>query len=193
MPDSTRDAPITEYLSRARSGDDAALRELMPAVYDEMKQIAHRQIGRLPRNETLNTTALVHEAFLKMTSGARPDWHDRCHFYAVAAIAMRQLAVDYARRKSAEKRGGRGIDVSLEELRIAAPEQSDVVLAIDEALGRLAHLNPRLARVVECRFFGGMTEPEIAAALSVTERTVRRDWVKARAWLYRELREPPGA
>ena len=91
VPNTPGDTPITEYLSRARRGDDNALHELIPAVYDELKQIAHRQIGRLPRNETLNTTALVHEAFLKLTSGAQPDWHDRCHFYAVAAIAMRQL------------------------------------------------------------------------------------------------------
>jgi RNA polymerase sigma factor (TIGR02999 family) len=180
-------APITDLLERASGGDDTALADLVPAVYDELKQIAHRQLRRLPESETLNTTALVHEAFLKLTAGTQPGWHDRCHFFAVAARAMRQLAVDYARKRMAEKRGGGRQQVPLEAVPVAAAGEPDVVLAIDDALEKLTDLDPRLARVVECRFFGGLTEPETATALSVTERTVRRDWVKARAWLYREL------
>lgn len=158
----------------------------MPLVYAELREIARRQMRRDSGN-TLQTTALVHEAFLKLSGGKPQEWNDRCHFLAVAATAMRQIVVDYARRRLSKKRGGGEKALTLDENRIAVHDQAELLIAIDEALDRLGELDPRLSRVVECRFFGGMTEKEMAALLSIDERTVRRDWVKARAWLHREL------
>lgn len=178
----------TRWLQTAPEGR-AAMPDLVPVVYDELKAIARRQLSKLPRSATLQTTELVHEAFIKLTAVAEPDWNDRCHFLAVAATAMRHLAVDHARRNSSLKRGGGQPALTLTRLDPAAPRPAAFVLDLDEALTRLEDLNPRLSRVVECRFFGGLTEKETAAALAVTDRTVRRDWVKARAWLHRELDE----
>ena len=186
MTDPSRDstAPVTAMLKRVQTGDSEALGELIPLVYGELKILASRQRRKAPSYETLNTTALVHEAFIRLTDGKNKEFNDRCHFFAAAATAMRHLAVDYARRKSAQRRGGGRPEISLDEVEVAAPETSETVLEIDEALSRLAQHNPRMAQVVECRFFGGMTEGETAAALGVTDRTVRRDWTKARAWLH---------
>jgi len=178
---------VTSVLVRAAGGEREALDDLVPLVYEELRAIARRQLRSLPRSATLQTTELVHEAFIKLTAGTQPTWHDRCHFFALASKAMRHLAVDHARRNTRLKRGGGQSSVTLDRVEVAAPQPSDFILAMDEALVRLEGMSPRLARVVECRFFGGLTEEETAAALAVTDRTVRRDWVKARAWLHCEL------
>ncbi len=179
---------ITTMIREDRSGR-RLLDRLLPLVYDELRGIAHRQLSLEPRGHTLDTTALVHEAYLKLVDQTRVQWQDRVHFFAVAARAMRRILVDYARRHAARKRGGDRRRVSLDAVPLAVEERADRLLALDEALTRLEVLNERLCRVVECRFFGGMTEDEAAEALGVTSRTVRRDWVKARGWLFRELGE----
>jgi RNA polymerase sigma factor (TIGR02999 family) len=162
--------------------------ELFAAVYGELKRLAHGQLARGPRG-TLSTTALVHEAYLKLRGSTV---RDREHFFALAARAMRQVLVDYARERGAAKRGGELARVSLDGEALAIETLIDEVLAVDVALGRLEALDERLARLVEWRYFAGMTEPEIAAVLGVTDRTVRRDWQKARAFLYRELSRSAG-
>ncbi len=186
-PDPT--APVTVMLRRVRTGDPEALAQLVSLVYDELKTLASRQRRKVPAYETLNTTALVHEAFIKLTGGESREFEDRCHFFATAATAMRHLAVDYARRKNAARRGGGRVDLPIDQVELGAPDQTETVLAIDESLTRLAGHDRRMAQVVECRFFGGMTERETATVLGVTERTVRRDWAKARAWLHTEFSE----
>jgi RNA polymerase sigma factor (TIGR02999 family) len=167
---------------------------LVPLVYGDLARIAHRQLGLEDSGHTLATSDLVHEAYLRLVDQTRVQWNDRAHFFAVAAHVMRRVLVDHARRHRAARRGGSDRRaISLEELESANPasltanQRADVLVAMDDALERLAALDSRQARVVECRFFGGMTEPETAEALGVTERTVARDWVKARGWLYQEL------
>jgi len=180
----------------------AALERLMPLVYGELRKVAHRQLGAERSGHTLNTTALVHEAYLKLADQTRVDWADRAHFFAVAARAMRRILVDYARRHRALRRGGGLRPVSLDAvsdaegvdaagppgLQVAVAARADELVALDEALERLAAVDARLARVVECRFFAGLTEAETAEVLGVTPRTVTRDWAKAKTWLYQELR-----
>ena len=178
---------VTELLARHRGGDAEAMALLMPLVYEELRRLARRQVGGGGRDATLDTTALVHEAFVKLSESERPLWQDRCHFMALAATAMRQILVDHARRRSAGKRGGGVRPMPLDEARIVVEEQAETLVAMDDALQELARLNPRLGQVVEFRFFGGMTNPEMAEALAVDERTVRRDWQKARAWLHQAL------
>lgn len=182
------DGDITQLLHRVREGDRQALEQLMPVVYRELQQIAHGQLRRLRGGETLRTTALVHEAYMRLARGAENvDWEDRCHFFATAAVTMRRLLVDHARRKAALRRGGDRPVFSLDDREIAFDSKAEAIVVIDDLLDRLHALNPRLSRVVEYRFFGGLEEKEIAAVMRVTPRTVRRDWVKARAWLYREM------
>jgi RNA polymerase sigma factor (TIGR02999 family) len=159
---------------------------LMPLVYDELRAIAHRQLAARP-GATLQTTGLVHEAYLKLAERAPGRLNDRGHFLALASLAMRHVLVDRARARLTGKRGGAQRRVSLDEEEIAVDDQPEALLQLHDALNRLAEAEPRLARVVECRFFGGLTEDEIAEALGVTVRTVRRDWVKARALLRRAL------
>jgi RNA polymerase sigma factor (TIGR02999 family) len=160
----------------------------MPLVYDELRAIAHGQLRRERPDHTLGTTALVHEAYLKLIDQRQADWQDRTHFFSIAARAMRRILIDYARRHVAAKRGGGMRKVALEEaFQLAAGERADELLAIDDALERLAALDARQAKVVEYRFFGGMTEDETAQVLGITSRTVRRDWIKAKGWLQREL------
>ena len=178
---------LTRLLQRVRSGDDDAFDELMRSVYDELRVIARRQLSRQSRDPLLQTTALVNEAYLRLARNEQPEWVDRCHFFAVAATAMRQIVVDHARRRGSEKRGGGWKRIDLDDVRLDIDEQTELLLEIDDALTRLSRLNPRLTRVVECRFFAGMTEGETASALDVTDRTVRRDWIKARAWLHLQL------
>ena len=160
---------------------------LVVLLYDELRVIAHRQ--RAARGGTLNTTGLVHEAYLKLAGGARAEWTDRARFLALAAVAMRHILADRAKAWLRTKRGGGRRAITLDEEAIAADEQAGALLDLDEALSRLGDLDPRLARVVECRFFGGLTHEEIASALGVTVRTVERDWAKARG-LLRELLAP---
>ena len=180
---------ITGLLLAWRGGDGAAFDRLFPLVYDELRRIAHHQLGRERPDHTLGTTALVHEAYFKLVDQSRAQLTDRAHFFAVAARAMRRMLVDYARRHRAAKRGGGLGPVSLDETTLAADQRADTLVALDEALMRLAEVDERLSRVVECRFFGGLTEEETAEALAVTARTVRRDWVKAKGWLAQALRE----
>jgi len=183
------DQDITGLLIAWRAGDRSAVDRLFPLVYAELRRIAHRQLGRERPDHTLGTTTLAHEAYLKLVDQTRAQLTDRAHFFAVAARAMRRILVDYARRYRALKRGGAPARVSLSDAVLVAEERADTLVALDEALTRLAEVDERLSRVVECRFFGGLTEDETAEALAVTSRTVRRDWVKAKGWLYQALRE----
>ena len=166
---------------------ESALAPLVPIVYEELRRIARRQLRNERTGHTLTTTALVHESYLKLAEQTRAAFHDRAHFLAVAAQAMRRILIDYARGHRASRRGGDQQRIDLDDATLAAVEQSESLIALHEALERLEKLDPRQSRVVEYRFFGGMTEQETATALGVTERTVRRDWIKAKLWLYAEL------
>jgi RNA polymerase sigma-70 factor, ECF subfamily len=181
----------TDLLLRAAEGEGAALDAIFPLVYEELRRVAHRQLRSEPDGHTLNTTALVHEAYLRLVDQTRVAWHNRAQFLAVAATAMRRILVDHARRYRAEKRGGQLRRVPREDAELPMEERAELLVTLDDALGRLAALDLRQARVVECRFFGGMTEEETAEALGIGLRTVKRDWSRARSWLYRELY--PGA
>jgi RNA polymerase sigma factor (TIGR02999 family) len=181
------DTRVRDLLERLRSGDRAALDALLPLVYDELRRIARGQRQRLGSSLTVNTTALVHEAYLKLVKDRARNYSDRSHFFAVAATAMRQLLIDEAKRHAAKKRGSGRRPISLDSVDVGIEGQAESLLELDRALDKLGQLSPRLLRVVECRFFGGLTETETAAALAVTDRTVRRDWAKARAWLAIEM------
>jgi len=179
---------VTELLHRVGEGDPSASALVFPLVYDQLKRIASRQLSREASGHSLSTTGLVHEAYLKLVDQRRSHVRDRAHFFAVAATAMRRILVDHARRHGAAKRGSHPQRVPLETVDgMAAEDRADLLVALDEALVRLESLDPRQARVVECRFFGGLTEEETATALGTSVRTVKRDWVKARAWLYESL------
>ena len=178
---------VTQLLIAYRDGDREAFDRLVPMVYDDLRRIARRQLRR-GGPQTLNTTGLVHEAYLKLVDPSQVDWQDRGHFLAVSARAMRQVIIGYARKRSAVKRGGGERPVTLDEAQVAVDEQADRLLALDRALERLGARDPRLARVVECRFFAGLSEEETAQALGVSLRTAQRDWMRARAWLKEELR-----
>ena len=164
----------------------------MPLVYGELRRVAHHQLSAERGEHTLSTTALVHEAYLKLVDQTRVPWQDRGHFFAIAAQAMRRILIDYARRHRALRRGGvesgtRPRPVSLDDVEIPVAARAEALLALDEALDRLSRKDPRMARVVECRFFAGLTESETAVALGLAKRTVAREWVLAKGWLYQEL------
>jgi len=182
-----QDADITSQLIAWRGGESAAVERLFPLVYDELRRIAHRHMGREPVGHTLDTTGLVHEAYLKLVDQTRVQWTDRTHFFSVASNAMRRILVDYARRYRTDKRGAAPRRVSLADDMLIAEERADTLLAVDDALVELAQIDARLSRVVECRFFAGLTEEETAEVLGVTARTVRRDWTKAKGWLHMKL------
>ena len=177
---------VTDLLEAFAAGDRNALDRLMPVVYAELRQIAHRELQRERPDHTLSTTDVVHEAYLKLLDHGPVPPGEHVRFFAIASTAVRRALMEHARRRDTAKRGGGQRPVTLDE-EIAAADSDHTLLALDDALTRLAELDVRLARVVECRYFGGLTEDETAAALGVTSRTVRRDWVKAKAWLYREL------
>jgi RNA polymerase sigma factor (TIGR02999 family) len=181
----SRDSAITDILSELQR-DDGAFDDLVPVVYDELRSLARSHLRRLRPGQTLNTTALVHEAYLKL-SGIDPRWENRRHFFATASKVMRHLLVDTARRRGAVKRGGELERVELREDDAAVATQAEAILAIEGALSELGEHLPRLAQVVECRFYGGLTEEETAEALGLNARTIRRDWTKARAWLHQRL------
>ena len=174
-------------LTELRSGSRESLDRLIPVLYQQLRAIAHRQIVRRANGGTLDTTGLVHEAYLKVVDQSRAGVHDHAHFLALASLAMRHVLIDRAKARQRLKRGGVRRRITLAEDRIARDEQPEALLQLDEALTWLAELEPRLSRVVECRFFGGLTEEEIAEALGVTVRTVQRDWAKARMLLRRAL------
>jgi RNA polymerase sigma factor (TIGR02999 family) len=176
----------------SNSAGTAAPRPDFPQVYDELRRLAHRRLRDEADGHSLNTTALVHEAYLRLAEGdAR--WGDRKHFFALAATAMRRILVDHARRLHAVKRGDGARRLNLDDVAgLAVEARADVLVALDEALDRLASLEPRQARVVECRWFAGLSEEETAQALGIGLRTVKRDWAMARGWLYQELRPDEG-
>jgi RNA polymerase sigma factor (TIGR02999 family) len=178
---------VTQLLSASREGSREARDQLFSLLYDELRRVAHRQLFGQQRDATLNTTALIHEAFLRMVDQDQVPWTDRAHFFAYAARTMRTIIVDYARRRGAQKRGGQLARMSFDDPDLPIDAQAEAIVVVDDALTQLAAVNERLCRVVECRFFGGMSIEETAAALSVTDRTVRRDWLKAKAWLYDAL------
>ena len=167
--------------------DPAAAESLFPLLYDELRRIAHRQLAVERAGHTLCTTALVHEAYVKLAAQTHAQFASRAHFLAVAAQAMRRILVTYARKVRSDKRGGQWHRLDLDQVDIPVAERAEALVVLDGALDRLTALTPRLSQVVECRFFGGMTEEETAIALGVTERTVRRDWVKAKGWLLNDL------
>lgn len=182
----TRD-DVTNLLAAWADGDRTALDALVPLLYGELRQAARRQLRRERPGHTLDTAALVHEAFLKLVRLDRIEWQGRAHFLALAARTMRHVLVDYAVRRNAEKRGGGQPPLPLEEVAVAAAGAPADLLTLDNALRRLEALDTRQAQIVECRFFGGMTVEETAEALGVSESTVKRDWTMSRAWLNYEL------
>lgn len=181
---------ITGLLAAMRQGDATALERLLSLVYDDLKRRAHHQL-RQNRDATLSTTGLVHEAYLRLVATPNPDWQDRHHFFAVASKAMRSVVVDYARRRLAAKRGGLARPVELDENLLRVDNDAAEALAVNEAVGRLADLDPRLAELVELRFFGGLSIDEVAGLRRVSDSTVKRDWSKARTLLQGFLRETP--
>jgi RNA polymerase sigma-70 factor (ECF subfamily) len=186
----TADSPkdVSTLLLAWSNGDETALEKLVPLVYEELHRLAHRYISRERPGNTLQTTALAHEAYLRLVDAQGVQWHNRAHFFAVAAQTMRRILVDLARARHNLKHGGGARQVSLGEVLVASPVRGVDMLALDEALGRLAALNPRQSQVVELRYFGGLTNEEVAEVIKISPRTVRSDWSLARAWLYRELR-----
>jgi len=182
----TAPGDVTRLLQAARAGDRAALDRVMPLVYQDLRRLARRQLARERGSRTIQPTTLVHEAYLKLAGNA-PQAKDRAHLMAIAAHAMRQVLVDHARERRAAKRGPDWVRTTISDAVFSAELDSEGLLALNDALERL---DPRQRQVVECRFFAGLDDAEIAEALGVTTRTVRRDWVKARAWLNRWLGEP---
>lgn len=178
---------VTELLMAFRDGDRGAFDRLVPLVYDDLRKVARAQLRRGRPGATLDTTVLVHELYLKMADQRRLDARDRGHFLAISAHAMRQVIADYARRRTAAKRGGDSDPMPLDEAPEIADREARWLLDVDQALERLAARDERMARVVECRFFAGFSEEETAAALDTSLRTVQRDWMRARAWLKEEL------
>ncbi len=178
---------VTQLLSDWSHGGDAAFAELTPLVYEELRRLAHHFMERQPPEHTLQTTALVNEAYLRLAGQTHPSFTNRSHFFAVAAQAMRQILVNYAKASQSQKRGGGALKVDLEEVALISPEQTTEILDVHEALERLATLDSRKAHVVELKYFGGLKHDEIAEVLRISAVTVRRDWVFARAWLHNEL------
>lgn len=186
--DSASPQQVTQLLIDWRNGDRDALDQLMPLVYDELRRIAKRSRRAHPSGNTLQTTDLINEAYLKLAGKRGIDWQDRVHFFAVAARVMRYLLIDNARAKQSAKRGGGAAQISLNEVALISPERSREILALDEALERLAAMDERKSRIIEMRYFAGMSIEEVAEVLDVSEVTVKREWTRAKAWLYRELK-----
>ena len=178
---------VTGLLTRWSQGDGAALAELTPLVYEELRRLAHHFMEGQRTDHTLQTTALINEAYLRLADQANPHWQNRAHFFAVAARAMRQIVVDYARSQQSQKRGGGLLRIELDEAAIVSPAESKEIVDLHEALERLATLDSRKAQVVELKYFGGLNYDEMAEVLKISRVTVRRDWDFARAWLHMEL------
>ncbi|NNF25616.1 MAG: sigma-70 family RNA polymerase sigma factor [Gemmatimonadetes bacterium] len=199
MPRSPAPAPdqvkVARLLERLQGGDRDAFDELFPLVYRELHALARNQRRRWEGDHTLNTTGLLHEAYLKLADQAEPRWADRSHFLAVASRAMRHILIDYAKRRRTTKRGAEYEFVAFDDMRDAlrvpagfTPERIQALIALDRSLGRLEAVNPRQSQIVECRFFGGMTIKDTAQALGISPATVKRAWAVAQAWLHRDLR-----
>jgi RNA polymerase sigma factor (TIGR02999 family) len=180
------DTQFDELLAAVERGEDGAMDRLVASIYPELKKLAHFQlVGERP-GHTLNTTAIVHEAFVRLASGGR-SWTDRRHFLRAASTVMRHLLVDYARKRTASKRGGGAVPLTLEDDRYAAEDDGLAVLALDDAIKRVAEIDPRLEQIIECRYFAGLTVEETAQALDMAVRTVERDWQRARAYLRKAM------
>lgn len=186
---------VSRLLESVEGGDRAALGELFSLLYDELRGLARLQRRRWDGDETIDTTALVHELYLKLADQERVGAGGRAHFYALAGKAMRHILSNYARRRRAKKRGGTLIQLPLDEAKLLpgreialSEEQAELLVVLDEALSRLEEVDPRRGRVVECRFYGGMSIPDTAVALGISPRTVKRDWAVAQAWLHRDLK-----
>ncbi len=184
---------ITRLLQQLGSGDRQVVDRLLPLVYDQLHAMAHQQRLRWQGENTLNTTALVHEAYLRLAEGAELDLESRLHFLRVAARAMRYILLDHAKAKRRQKRGGDQQRVPFEEALAVSEEEAEELILLDAALQRLEEINLRQSQIVECRFFGGMTIEETARVLGVSAPTVKRGWTMARAWLYREMRPSESA
>ena len=187
MTSPTSTHQVTELLVRWREGDQRALDELMPLVYDELRRLAARYMRGERPGHTLQTSALVNEAYLRLAGHEEMRWQNRAHFFAVAAQAMRRILVDHARRRGNQKRGGGAHRVALDESLIVSDERAAEVVALDEALARLAEISPRKSQLVELRFFGGLSVEEAAEVLKVSPGTVMRDWTFTKAWLLDEI------
>jgi RNA polymerase sigma factor (TIGR02999 family) len=187
MPEPQPGASATDLLLKAADGDSSALANVFPLIYEELRRIAQRQLRREPDGHTLSATALVHEAYIRLIDQTRLQLNGRAHFMAIAATAMRRILIDRARGFRSLKRGGDWRRLPIEAVELATEERAEMLIALDDALQRLKQLDGRQAQVVECRFFGGMTEEETAEALGIGLRTAKRDWAKAKSWLYREL------
>ena len=184
----THKVDVTQALIELSAGDSQALDRVLPAVYDHLHRLAERELRRERVDHTLRPTALVHEAYLKLVQLDRISWEGRAHFFGACAQVMRRILISYARMKKAGKRGGASAEpVPIDDVILAAAERPDELVALDEALGRLAQLNSRQARIVECRFFAGMDVEQTAEVVGASPATVKRDWTAARAWLNREL------
>jgi RNA polymerase sigma-70 factor (ECF subfamily) len=179
---------VTQLLQKWSHGDNAALAELIPLVFGELHCLAHYHMEGQRPNHTLQTTALVNEAYLRLADQTNPNWQNRAHFFAVAARAMRQILVSYARTQQAQKRGGGAFKVDLDEAAVVSPEETKEIVELHEALEQLSALDPRKAQIVELKYFGGLNYGEIAEVLKISRITVRRDWEFAKVWLYTELR-----
>ena len=180
---------VTQLLADLQDGRPDAASQLIPLVYDELHRLARGQMRQERSDHTLQATALVHEAYLRLVNQPQRTWQNRAHFIAVAAQVMRRILVDYARARRTSKRGNAPLKVPLEEPLLFTEEQSDDLVSLDEALERLAQFDQRQSRVVELRFFGGLTADETAEVLGISSKTVKRDWTVARAWLHREVRK----
>jgi RNA polymerase sigma-70 factor (ECF subfamily) len=182
---------VTSLLKRLAGGHQDAASELIPVIYRELHSLAARHLRHERPDHTLQPTALVNEAYIKLVA-QRNDWHNRAHFFAVASNLMRRILVDYARRNLRAKRGGGNANLSLDEVLIVAPDRPHKMLALDESLSRLEKLDARQARIIELRYFGGLTVDDVAKILDLSPTTVRREWTSAKAWLYGELKEGYG-
>jgi RNA polymerase sigma-70 factor, ECF subfamily len=183
---------VTSLLKKLADGNQDVARELIPIVYRELHRLAASHLRRERRDHTLQATALVHEAYIKLVTQRNADWQNRAHFFAVASNLMRRILVDYARRQLRAKRGGRQAKLSLDEVVLLSPERPEKMLALDECLTRLEKLDARQSRIVELRYFGGLTVDEAAEVLGVSPTTIRREWTSAKAYLYGELKQCDG-
>jgi RNA polymerase sigma-70 factor, ECF subfamily len=191
-PLAPQEADVTALLVEATKGNQAAQEKLVPLVYDQLKKLARGYMRRERADHTLQTTALVHEAYLKLVRQHSPDWQGRAQFFGIAAQLMRRILIDHGRRHLREKRGGAQVVLPLNEALAFSPEHSEDLLKLDEALERLSKLDPRQSRIVELRFFGGLNVKETSKFLGISPITVKRDWAVAKVWLYAELRPGNG-
>jgi len=190
-PPPSKPHEITELLEQWSGGNQAALDKLYPLVYEELRRLARSYMRREPKGHTLQTTALINEAYVRLVDQHQVHWQNRSHFFAISAQIMRRILVDHARRHLHAKRGGGARKISLDEVMLVAKERSEEVLMLDEALANLARVDPRRCQVVELRYFAGLNNTQIASVLKISENTVMRDWNLARAWLYQQLSETP--